>query len=179
MSPRATVVNDPPPEELLRTERAYHEAGHAIAAHRLGEVVVGLTIEKDGSFNEALFEAYTHVDWDLHKAEHDPIAFLRRGMVIALAGGLAEEMAGRQIPLWEQAGNPLNHAEAAMVFCETVTRHDGSGEALFETMLSEAQGLIADEVGWDAFVALANELADSGRLDGDRVRQVLAEHGLI
>ena len=94
------------PEAYLRAERAYHEAGHAVVAHRLGEHVVGLTIERGGSFNEEWFEAYTHIEFDEDRFLADAGGTIERYVLIGLAGALGEQVAGRQRGIFDQGGTP-------------------------------------------------------------------------
>ena len=167
---------DQPSEDLLRGERGYHEAGHAIAAYRLGEQVRGLTIEIDGSFDSNRFEAYTHIELDKKKIVADPTGALRKFIVIGLAGSIAESYVGRLIPIHKQAGT---HATLAVIYAGYEARiEDGEAEAVFETLLMEAENLITDDAGWNALIEVGNTLADSGSMERKQFLKILDANGI-
>lgn len=62
--------------------RAWHEAGHALAAHLLGGVIREVTLESEHD----AFEAHVAVEWE----RTDPANDARRFATVALAGPVAE-----------------------------------------------------------------------------------------
>lgn len=167
-------------EEVMRGERAYHEAGHAIAAHRLGEQVEGLTIEADGTFDTTLFSAVTHIRMDENAFLADPLPHLERAAIWGLAGAIAGSYVGRQTPIDQQPGNPLNHVETAGLFARILSAEDGrDSAAMLASFLEQAHGLLNDDPGWNALISIGNTLAERGRLSRDEFLLLMEEHSLL
>lgn len=105
------------PLSVAREEVAYHEAGHAIAALALGVSFEKVSIEPDD-------ESHGRVHgFEVHEDELDDLDFLKRHIVITIAGPLA---AARS--LGEPDCEPLNNDREAIV--DMLIRACGDPEAL-------------------------------------------------
>ncbi|MFT4540691.1 MAG: hypothetical protein ACI841_002624 [Planctomycetota bacterium] len=141
---------------------AWHEAGHALAAHLLNGVVRELTLESelDG------LEGHVAVEWPTAATEE---CAARRQALVALAGPVAELVFRGEDVLedphalsawrgdWEEAQTQLSQLHA----------EDEAREAGLRAMLAELHELFAVADGYERLARLADALDAHGTLDRD------------
>ena len=148
---------------------AWHEAGHALAAHLLGGTVRELSIESD----DDAFDAHVRVDWPLADAAEDA----RRGALVALAGPVAELAYRREdalddpslIEAWQ---GDCDEADA----CLRVLHPDGeTRDRARRALLHELHAFFDDPVNYDALARIADALDAHGTLDDVLFSDALAQ----
>lgn len=153
------------PDRLDADTAAYHEAGHAVVAHRLGGEVVACTIEGD----DAEFAGGVTVRWyDVSAAERT-----RRSALVALAGPLAEaRWRGEPAPDDDQAwAADRRQVDAALAALPT-TRDRA---AALQRWLAEVATAFGDPVVWECVCRVADGLAAHGTLDRDLFLAAIGE----
>ncbi|MDA1265753.1 MAG: hypothetical protein O2816_11795 [Planctomycetota bacterium] len=150
---------------------AWHEAGHALAAHLCGGVVRELTLESEF---EGL-EGHVAVAWPVA----DRVEDARRQVLVALAGPIAELVhrgealqddasvlqAWRQD--WQRTAEHL-----ARLSCEPAERI-----ALRDQMVTRLFATFEDPLGYERLARIAEALDAHGLLDADACAEALGPLG--
>ena len=141
------------PEQLL--ECAYHEAGHAVVAARLGMKILGMSLVPDEDYRSAVI-------WDdgldLEKLDPDSdpkLILIAENIVIAtLAGPLAESWyKGEPMDKISGSGDFLQVLKTMLKIC----REDQDGMEYISKLMERICGLLDDPKNWNAVQALAKE----------------------
>lgn len=151
------------PADLDPVTAAYHEAGHAYLAHRLGGLVVAVTIEdEDGELM-----GRTTVHWRSGDANERR----RRSALVALAGPVAEARWRGDVELlaalsawradWQEAQAALRASAPA-----------AEQPALLQRWLREVRDELDDPDGWERLCRIADALEAHGTLDEDLLADV-------
>ena len=146
---------------------AWHEAGHALAAHLLGGVVRELTLESERDD----FDGHVAVEWPATKAA----LHARRLALVALAGPVAELMFRGAVPNaavlsawrrdWAEAEAQLAHLEADP--SRRVAMRHGILRELYESF---------DDVdNYEQLARLADALDAHGTLDDVLFQDAIAD----
>jgi hypothetical protein len=157
---------------LNRALTAYHEAGHAVVAHRLGYRVEGASIvEKEGSKGRIKLPNPMHRK-DPKLARHR--IWVEHAAIIALAG-----------PLTQKRHNPHSHWRSAgvgygkfmtkgtdfQIVSQLIDRVHGEGKVaqiFWRYLEAQAEELI--DINWPKIEHVAQALLEHGTLSGDEVR---------
>jgi hypothetical protein len=153
------------PDDLDPVTAAYHEAGHAFLAHRLGGHVVAVTIEdEDGGLM-----GRTTVHWrDLDVQERR-----RCSALVALAGPVAEARWRGDAELlaalsaWRADWQEVQAALSAAA-------RGGDQPQLLQRWLARVRREIDDPDGWEQICRLADALEAHGTLDEGLLAEVFA-----
>ena len=152
------------PDDLDPVTAAYHEAGHAFLAHRLGGRVVAVTIEDE----DGALMGRTTVHWrDLDAPERR-----RCSGLVALAGPVAEVLWRGDIArlatlsAWRADWQEVQAALLAQV-------RGGGPAALLQRWLVQVRRELDGPGGWEQLCRIADALAAHGTLDEDLLAEVL------
>lgn len=153
------------PDDLDPVTAAYHEAGHALVAHRLGGRVVLVTIEdEDGAVH-----GKTTVHWQVA----EPRERARRIGLAALGGPLAEARhrghidAPEVFTAWAADWRAVQQALAKHVVPGAPTA------ALLARWVAEVSAWLADDDVWEQLCRIADALEAHGTLDEDLLADAL------
>ena len=151
------------PDDLDPVTAAYHEAGHAFLAHRLGGRVVEVTIEDE----DGALMGRTTVHWQ----GLDAAARRRCSALVALAGPVAEARWRGDVDLlatlsawradWQEVQAALQRAAAPAEHAQQLQR-----------WLREVRREFDDPDSWEQVCRLADALAAHGTLDEDLLGDV-------
>jgi len=154
---------------------AYHEAGHAVVAHRLGYRVDGVSIvPKEAS------EARTKLPNPMRRkdAELDRHRiWVEHAAIIALAGPLTQK---RHSPHsnWRSGGSGygkfLTKGADFQVVSNLIDRVHGEGkvaQTFWRYLEAQAQRLV--DINWPAIERVARALLEHGTLSGDEIRRTI------
>lgn len=146
------------PDDLEPETAAYHEAGHAFFAHRLGGRVLEVTIEGD----DGVCSGRTSVQWrGLSRREHG-----RRSALVALGGPVAEAIwlgdfaVLSALSAWRA---DWREVEAGLALYAPA----GEAAALLQRWLTEVRRELADPAAWEQLCRIADALSAHGTLDAD------------
>lgn len=128
-------------------EAAYHEAGHAVAAIRLGLRLLGMSLVPDDNYDAAvLLEESLDAKMDPERS-----ALVEKKIIVALAGPVAASRF-KEEPLSKAAGSGEDFIKALSLVLETgMTRED------FGRLVKETFELIHDPMTWNAVQELVGE----------------------
>lgn len=145
------------------TVAAYHEAGHAFLAHRLGGRVLAVSLELD----EDDEQGRTSVQWPpAPRAEQQ-----RRSALVALAGPLAElHFRGEldqldTLSAWRADWREVQQALAAQPGQEP--------QRVLRRWLAEVRAALCEPAAWERLCRLADSLEAHGTLDADLLEDLL------
>ncbi len=151
-------------DELDPKSMAIHEAGHAVAAHRLGETVVAMILEK------------THGATAIRQPPADaPRAYLETVAAVYLAGPIALAIY-RGIPVlaFAPTGDMLDDMTRAT---ELLGRIPGVTDAeitdVVKGLTVHVGKMLGDRVTWAQLERLADELLRKGRLSDEDVAAIV------
>lgn len=151
------------PDDLDPVTAAYHEAGHAFLAHRLGGRVVAVTIEDE----DGALMGRTTVHWgDLDAPERR-----RCSALVALAGPVAEARWRGDVErlaalsAWR---TDWQEVQAALL----AHARGGDPAALLQRWLVQVRRHLDDPHGWEQLCRLADALAAHGTLDEGLLAEV-------
>jgi hypothetical protein len=149
--------------EDFDTAAAYHEAGHAYLAYRLGGRVLAVSLELDDDTEQGR----TSVAWPgAPRAEQ-----LRRSALVALAGPVAElHFRGEldqldTLSAWRADWREVQRALASRPDPQRVLRR----------WLAEVRTALCEPAAWERLCRLADALEAHGSLDADLLADLLPE----
>jgi hypothetical protein len=160
-------------KQMERT--AYHEAGHAVAAHllhrRLGQTSIVPLADSLGrcTFGMGDFERIVHrqAERDVRPAD---LRRLYREMVATLAGAAATERVAGKLELAGSRDLELSQETAVVLAASREQR-----EALSASALKDARQLLHDSANWAAVQAIATELLQQRTIKAPRARQIIRD----
>lgn len=153
----------PEPTDQDPTTAAYHEAGHALMAHRLGGRVLEVSLEDE---DDGL-HGRTSIRWRAAAGAEQS----RRSALVALAGPLAElHWRGDlddadALSAWRADWREVRHALAV--------HHDQDSDTLLQNWLAEVRQVLTDAAEWERLCRLADALEAHGTLDADLLVDLL------
>lgn len=155
---------------------AYHEAGHAAVAVRLGYSLgrVALTPDDPEQFGDVL-QRWDAPDELRAGREYGVEKLVRDQLVIRLAGPAAEARAGFAIA-FEQAEQEDIAEMGELISNVWPNRREAAAEVA--ACRSRAGELLGEPAVWTGVEALAGELLRSGTLSGDTAHDTLAAAGI-
>jgi hypothetical protein len=150
---------------------AYHEAGHAVVAQHLGRGV--RLIELTPGNEERAGRCHLHRlrrDPDEGMNDRDLLSWAVPEILISLAGQLAEARFKARNPIrWTHHGDDSNAIDYALKVTQGST---DEATALCSWLFLRARGMVWRDAIWRRIVAVAEELASSGKLTGAEVRRI-------
>ena len=158
-------------KQLIAT--AYHEAGHAVAAHFLKIPITKVTIEPDDdslghvrrkNLPRPVYEALRSGGLTLHMIDK-----IERNIIMPLAGGAAERRhRGRSnyVGSWQDRDRVVD-------FVDRLSASGEEASAYYRLQLVRARGLI--ESKWYAVEAVAQALLAATTLTGEDVKRIVHE----
>lgn len=146
---------------------AYHEAGHAVAAHALGVEVEGVSIvEDEGSLGRSTTPLPENFDLSGEGAD----AVLENHLITGVAGAASEELLTGELS--ELTGKDL---EGVVELLMSLSDTGASVKVDSEEALDKAKSILRDN--WSSVQALAEALLEHEELDREGVLEVLEETG--
>lgn len=149
---------------------AYHEAGHAVMAIRLGGEIVSVTVDPDRDDGPARTgDARTR--W--RRPAPDRAAAAERDLLVAIAGPVAEMHYRGETP------HPAVVAEWSADWATAVAAAEGLGltaakrDALLTRVVAEVHGVFGEDRLWSATAAVADLLLAHETLEDDDVRDAV------
>jgi hypothetical protein len=150
-------------DDLDATTAAYHEAGHAFMAHRLGGNVREVSIEPD----EDGVEGRTTVRWP--KAAS--MELRRQSALVAIAGPMAELHFRGEL---EQL-DTLSAWRADWRQVQSALDGERDPQRQLQRWLLEVRATLTDPDEWERLCRIADALAAHGTLDADLLSELLPE----
>lgn len=155
---------------------AYHEAGHAAVAVRLGFQIESVEITPDREEQQGLC---------VHVRDHESLRNLRNGdqervresILILLAGTAAETRAGYGDSVCQGESQDASDA-LDLAFGLGEIGEEDSVEDFFAELSRQTEELLAEPGVWAAVEALAAELLRVGRVSGEQVHTICVAVGL-
>ncbi len=151
---------------------AYHEAGHALVAVRVGARVRSVTIEPDWDDGPER-HADTQVEWPLDLFDETEIE--EKSVLVALAGPVAEMI---------HTGDPYHpgivgewSADWKLAWGASARRFPGERQRLdhLEKTTFELYRSLNRDDAWAALAAVADALLAHDTLDGDDVEEIVQQ----
>ncbi len=156
----------------MNDRTAYHEAGHAFAAVRLGARVRLVTIAPDDDDGPRR-HGDTRIEWD--HADSDTEELRLKAVLVSLAGPVAEMIYSGEpfhpgfVPEWSSDWK-LAWDAAATLHHEQRTRL-----AFLEQATGEVFHLFKRDDNWAALAAIVDELLAHETLEGDVVHEIVSQ----
>ena len=151
---------------------AFHEAGHAIAAHQLGVEIIEVTIEKHGEL-----AARTSTNNARYKARNSDHEMLRKAItadiLVTLAGPAAKYRHTPVTPIDDGWHKDVLDAEDLIARIAPLCH--GELEAMVAKLCRAAEGIV--ETNWPAIVKVAGTLLARRTITGGELRELL-DNGL-
>lgn len=148
-------------------DAAYHEAGHALMAHRLGGRVLEVSLEVDGDDEGQDEQGRTSVQWP--RAPQDEQQ--RRSALVALAGPLAELHFRGELDQSESLS--AWRADWREVQRALVSKGGKDPAAVLRRWLAEVRVALVAPDAWEQLCRLADALEAHGTLDADLLDDLL------
>lgn len=149
---------------------AYHEAGHAFAAVRLGARVRLVTITPD--FDDGpRRDGDTQIEWECSGGDLKELR--QKSTLVALAGPVAEMIYSGEpyhpgfVPEWSSDWKLAWDASA------TLHPHEPTRLAFLEQATGEMYRLLKRDENWAALAAIVDELLAHETLEGDDVHDIV------
>jgi hypothetical protein len=168
-----------PPSGLLL--RAYHEAGHAVAALVKGFSLTRVTISRRGRFGGAC-----EYEFRIPRAgsRSAVLRLARAGAAVALAGSVAQDAVAAErgwVAVDAATGAPFrpfapaaeDDARVAMRFARRIHRSPDARRAFLRRMRASTEGLLHRPGVWAAVSGLAHTLLHARTLHGKRVVEAI------
>lgn len=158
----------PPHEDRCR--RAFHLAGHAVAALLAGAEVEGLSLDgvEQEDLDHPLPGFSPQVRQDLERAGNAREDLLQRRIMILMAGAVAQELAG-----WDPgAGTEVDEEAVIHAAMEMTSELDAQG-ALQTWLRASLRRRLGEPATWERVERLAGALQEHGRLTRAEVLAVL------
>ena len=168
--------------------RAYHEAGHAVAAVLKGFAVTRVSIQRRGPEGGAC-DVQMHLrvrarDGLTPKVRGEGIRFARAAAAVALGGSVAQDVValergyvaldariGRPFPLFSAGSD--DDEQAALAIARRLYRRAPEQREFLRRMRSTTERLLTSEGCWPAVRALATALLRTRALDGKRAERII------
>jgi hypothetical protein len=149
---------------------AYHEAGHAVAAYRLGVSLRQVSIEPDESSaghvkHQRLLDktvAYDRSDRNRMRVE--------RLVIVCLAGLEAQRKFNARTVRHFHAHSDYQSAVGAV---ERFTTSNEETQAYINYLLARTRSLLAEPGGWEEIIGLATALLERQRLTGKEAVRII------
>ncbi len=175
-------------QRLIDELRAYHEAGHAVAAVLKGFTVTRVSIRRRGAEGGAC-------DMQVHlrvraqggltpKVSGEGVRFARAAAAVALSGSVAQDTValergyvaldariGRPFPLFSTGSD--DDERAALAIARRLYRHAPEQREFLRRMRSTTERLLTSEGRWRAVRALATALLRTRALNGKRAERII------
>lgn len=154
---------------------AYHEAGHAFAAVKLGARVRLVTIAPDSDDGPQRF-GDTQIEWQ-HHADLCDKEIAQRAVLVALAGPVAEMIYSGEpyhpgfVPEWS------SDWQLAWDAAEKVFRDQRLRLAFLEQAIAEMYRLIKEDANWAALAAIVDDLLAHETVEGETVHDIVNTWG--
>jgi ATP-dependent Zn protease len=146
---------------------AYHEAGHAVAAHALGVEVEGVSImHYEGSTGHTI----TPLPENFDSSDEEADAVLEKHLITGVAGAASEELLTEELS--ELSGKDLEGVAKLLMGLEDA---GAPVQADSEEALDKAKSILRDN--WDSVRALAEALLKHEELGREGVLAVLENTG--
>lgn len=149
---------------------AYHEAGHAFAAVRLGARVRLVTIAPDFDDGPRRY-GDTQIEWE--RTGGDSKELRQKSTLVALAGPVAEMIYSGEpyhpgfVPEWSSDWKLAWDASA------TLHAHEPTRLAFLEQATNEMYRLLNRNENWAALAAIVDELLAHETLEGEDVHEIV------
>lgn len=148
-------------DALLERRKAYHEAGHAVAAYCLGIKFNNMSIN---SFDEG--EGYTSFGEDLDKAEPEKTA------IILISGYIAEKLHLKYYPELEWKVNDGKSNKDWAIFMTMSAQHNWS-RPKWKELYDKAENIL--DRNWSTLEAVATNVLKYNILTGEEAEQIISE----
>lgn len=153
-------------------ETAYHEAGHAFAAVRLGAQVRLLTIAPDRDEGPRRY-GDTQIEWD--HTHGDTRELREKTVLVSLAGPVAEMI---------YSGDPFHPGfvlewssdwKLAWEAAATLHTNERTRLAFLEQATAEIYRVFKQDDNWSALAAIVDELLAHETLEGESVHEIVSQ----
>ena len=158
---------------------AYHEAGHAVAAHVLGRKIVSVSVEPDADEGSGGRLTLTQEWWPGDNYEPGSLLALNAEhpyeywITILLAGGIAQRIGTGTEPAFGHTVDDHTRAAEIALSAVDIAPEPSDISALQKRARLRTEKLIEDH--WGAVEALTTALLERQTLSGEEVRQVIAD----
>jgi hypothetical protein len=158
-----------------RTDTAFHEAAHAVIAHRLRIGFKRVTIAPgEASLGHVVLHGVPEWVRDELGSAFRQREHVERRILVDLAGWAASEKLHGKVRDWRKTG-AAGDVRSAVGFADRLVGSNEEAEAFLNWMVVRARATIRNPVIWACISALASELIKHTTLSAGRVRDIIKQ----